>query len=33
VGDVQRFGGGDYSMRVWLDPEKVAARASQPAMW
>jgi hydrophobe/amphiphile efflux-1 (HAE1) family protein len=26
VGDVQRFGGGDYSMRVWLDPEKVATR-------
>jgi hydrophobe/amphiphile efflux-1 (HAE1) family protein len=26
VGDVQRFGGGDYSMRVWLDPEKVSAR-------
>src|SRR6267142_3194685 len=26
VGDVQRFGGGDYSMRVWLDPGKVAAR-------
>src|SRR6202048_1143862 len=26
VGDVERFGGGDYSMRVWLDPEKVAAR-------
>src|ERR1700691_2339618 len=26
VGDVQRFGGGDYSMRVWLDPEKVADR-------
>jgi multidrug efflux pump len=26
VGDVQRFGGGDYSMRVWLDPERVAAR-------
>jgi multidrug efflux pump len=26
VGDVQRFGGGDYSMRVWLDPEKIAAR-------
>src|SRR5215813_1316817 len=20
VGDVQQFGGGDYSMRVWLDP-------------
>jgi multidrug efflux pump len=26
VGDVQVFGGGNYSMRVWLDPEKVAAR-------
>jgi hydrophobe/amphiphile efflux-1 (HAE1) family protein len=26
VGDVQRFGGGDYSMRVWLDPDAVAAR-------
>lgn len=26
VGDVQAFGGGNYSMRVWLDPEKVAAR-------
>ena len=26
VGDVQQFGGGSYSMRVWLDPEKVAAR-------
>src|SRR6202167_4504185 len=26
VGDVQSFGGGAYSMRVWLDPEKVAAR-------
>src|SRR5258707_6949784 len=26
VGQVQVFGGGDYSMRVWLDPEKVAAR-------
>jgi hydrophobe/amphiphile efflux-1 (HAE1) family protein len=26
IGDVQRFGGGDYSMRVWLDPEKIAAR-------
>ena len=25
VGDVQIFGAGDYSMRVWLDPEKVAA--------
>jgi len=26
VGDVQSFGGGAYSMRVWLDPEKVATR-------
>jgi multidrug efflux pump len=26
VGDVQVFGSGDYSMRVWLDPEKLAAR-------
>ena len=26
VGDVQQFGGGSYSMRIWLDPEKVAAR-------
>ncbi len=26
VGDVQVFGAGDYSMRVWLDPDKVAAR-------
>ncbi len=26
VGQVQIFGSGDYSMRVWLDPEKVAAR-------
>jgi len=26
VGDVQAFGGGNYSMRIWLDPEKVAAR-------
>jgi multidrug efflux pump len=26
IGQVQVFGGGDYSMRVWLDPEKVAAR-------
>src|SRR5262245_11722819 len=25
VGDVQVFGAGEYSMRVWLDPEKVAA--------
>ncbi|HKQ27071.1 MAG TPA: efflux RND transporter permease subunit, partial [Burkholderiales bacterium] len=26
VGQAQVFGGGDYSMRVWLDPQKVAAR-------
>ena len=25
VGDVQMFGQGPYSMRVWLDPEKLAA--------
>ena len=26
VGDVQLFGSGDYAMRVWLDPQKVANR-------
>ncbi|WKB54686.1 efflux RND transporter permease subunit [Eleftheria terrae] len=26
VGQVQIFGSGDYSMRVWLDPQKVAER-------
>jgi len=26
VGDISMFGQQDYSMRVWLDPEKVAAR-------
>ena len=26
VSDVQMFGGRDYSMRIWLDPEKIAAR-------
>ncbi|QJE97128.1 efflux RND transporter permease subunit [Luteolibacter luteus] len=26
VGQVQLFGSGDYAMRVWLDPNKVAAR-------
>jgi multidrug efflux pump len=26
VGDTQTWGGGNYSMRIWLDPEKVAAR-------
>src|SRR6201996_9094759 len=27
VGDVQMFGTGAYSMRVWLDPQKLAARS------
>jgi hydrophobe/amphiphile efflux-1 (HAE1) family protein len=26
IGQVQVFGGGDYAMRVWLDPGKIAAR-------
>jgi len=26
VGQIQIFGAGDYAMRVWLDPNKVAAR-------
>jgi len=26
MGDVQLFGSGDYAMRVWLDPQKVAGR-------
>src|ERR1700743_825760 len=26
VGDVQMFGTGPYSMRVWLDPQKLASR-------
>ncbi len=26
IGDVQLFGMGDYSLRVWLDPNKVASR-------
>ncbi|MAX56572.1 MAG: multidrug efflux RND transporter permease subunit [Alcanivoracaceae bacterium] len=26
VGEAQIFGGGDYAMRAWLDPDKVAAR-------
>ncbi|MFC3126600.1 efflux RND transporter permease subunit [Pseudoroseomonas globiformis] len=31
VGDVQLFGGGgDYAMRVWLDPAKIAARGLTP---
>ncbi len=26
MGEVQLFGSGDYAMRIWLDPQKVAAR-------
>ncbi|HTY49230.1 MAG TPA: multidrug efflux RND transporter permease subunit [Steroidobacteraceae bacterium] len=26
MGQVQVFGGGDYAMRIWLDPEKLAVR-------
>ncbi|WP_069383277.1 efflux RND transporter permease subunit [Halomonas caseinilytica] len=26
VGEAQIFGGGDYAMRAWLDPDKIAAR-------
>src|SRR5436189_571773 len=26
AGDVELFGSGDYAMRVWLDPNKIAAR-------
>jgi hydrophobe/amphiphile efflux-1 (HAE1) family protein len=26
VGQVQLFGGGEYAMRVWIDPDKAAAR-------
>src|SRR5688500_5763285 len=31
VGQVQLFGSGDYSMRVWLDPRKVAERGLSAA--
>ncbi|VTU30414.1 Efflux pump membrane transporter BepE [Variovorax sp. PBL-H6] len=31
VGQVQIFGGGDYSMRIWLDPQKVAQRGLSPS--
>ena len=30
VGDVQMFGSGDYAMRVWLNPQKVAERGLTP---
>lgn len=26
VGEAQPFGGGDYAMRIWLDPDKIASR-------
>src|SRR5688572_2531056 len=26
VGEAAAFGGGDYAMRLWLDPDKIAAR-------
>ncbi len=26
VGQVQLFGSGDYAMRIWLDPDKIAVR-------
>jgi len=31
VGQVQLFGSGDYSMRIWLDPQKVAERGLSPS--
>jgi HAE1 family hydrophobic/amphiphilic exporter-1 len=30
IGDVQIFGGRDYAMRIWLDPDKVAAHNLTP---
>ena len=30
VGQVQMWGAGDYSMRIWLDPQKVAERGLSP---
>ena len=32
AGDVQLFGAGDYAMRLWLDPQKLAARNLTRAM-
>ena len=26
VGQIRMFGGGDYAMRVWLDPDRIASR-------
>ncbi len=30
VGDVQLFGSGDYAMRLWLNPQKIAERGMTP---
>lgn len=30
VGGVQSFGGGEYSMRIWLDPQQMQARGLTP---
>ncbi|MBA2481316.1 MAG: multidrug efflux RND transporter permease subunit [Planctomycetes bacterium] len=30
VGDAVVFGAGDYSMRIWLDPDRLTARGLQP---
>ncbi|MCV5216592.1 efflux RND transporter permease subunit, partial [Escherichia coli] len=31
VGAVRLFGGGEYSMRIWLDPNKVASLDLNPS--
>lgn len=31
VGEVEAFGGGQYSMRIWLDPDKMRERGITPA--
>ena len=31
IGSVQVFGARDYSMRIWLDPDKIAARSLVPS--
>ena len=33
VGNVNVFGAGQYSMRIWLDPEKLKARGLTPRTW
>ncbi|MDX1975244.1 MAG: efflux RND transporter permease subunit [Rickettsiales bacterium] len=32
IGQVEIFGGSDYSMRLWLDPDKIAARGMSASM-